>query len=132
MYAFPCAEVIGNRPGKSVEIMPFKVSNFTASIPTKCPRSMLPRGGSNGGSASIDSCIMSSVDTLADGRIPFLIRCIWPMVVMFDFGKCFLTAAVVRPGHELNQSFEIAFIHVTGGSDPTQACRYDVSLGMVF
>eukprot|EP00978_Attheya_sp_CCMP212_P028775 scaffold100302_cov31-Attheya_sp.AAC.1 len=43
-YAWPRVDVIGNLPGRSVEMIPFRSSNLMALIPTKCFRSMLPRG----------------------------------------------------------------------------------------
>eukprot|EP00978_Attheya_sp_CCMP212_P037241 scaffold174150_cov58-Attheya_sp.AAC.2 len=105
-YTWLRADVIGNPPGRSVEMIPFRSANFTAFTPTKCLWSMLPRGGSR-----------------ADGRMPLRMRCMWPITVIGDVGRCFLIAAVVRPGQLLNQSFAIALIQVAGGREPTQACR---------
>ena len=132
IYALPCADVSGKRPGRSVEIVPLSFSNLTASTPMQWCRSMFPRGGGNGSSGSISSSIRSSLSILSDGLIPLRIRWRWPITVIGDLGKCLLTAAAVRPGQLSNHHLFIAFIHVLGGMDPTQRCRYAVSFGSVF
>jgi hypothetical protein len=35
-YEFPCPDVVGNLPGRSVAMIPFKSSNAITSTPTKC------------------------------------------------------------------------------------------------
>jgi hypothetical protein len=38
----------------------------------------------------------------------------WPLVVLIDFGKCFRTKSVVRPGHVVKCPASIALIQVDG------------------
>ena len=63
--------------------------------------------------------------------IPFLIMCRWPIVVDIDFGRCLLTAALVNPGNDVNQSLSMALHSVLTGSDPIVALWYAINFAMV-
>jgi hypothetical protein len=66
------------------------------------------QGGSNSGSGSISSFIISLMAGLFVDLIPFLTMCIWPIVVDTAFGRCFLIALLVSPGNDVNQLLSIA------------------------
>ena len=123
MYAFTLAEVMGKQTGSSVEIIPFSSSIFYDFTPMQCFLSRLPRAGSSGGSGSIVPLIICSVVIFIDGIMTFLIQCMWPMIVIGDFGRCFCMAMVVNTVQPPNQSFAMAFIQVGVGMIPTHACR---------
>ena len=123
MYAFTLAEVMGKQTGSSVEIIPFSSSIFYDFTPMQCFLSRLPRAGSSGGSGSIVPLIICSVVIFIDGIMTFLIQCMWPMIVIGDFGRCFHTEVVVNPVLLLIYSFEMDFINVVGGMLPTHAWR---------
>ena len=102
MYVFTLAEVIGKIPGRFVEIIPFISSNFIAFTPMECFLSRLPRAGSIGGSCSISSLMIYFFVVFVDGLIPFLIRRMWTMIVIGNFGRCSRTAVVVNIGQLMN------------------------------
>ena len=88
------------------------------------------RGGSNVGSGANSSFIISLIVGFVD-LIPFLIICKWPIVVDIDFGRCFLIAALVKPGNDVNQSLSMALHSVLIGSDPIVALWYAINFAMV-
>jgi len=47
----------------------------------------------------------------------------WPLAVAVESGRYFLTASVVRPGHEANCLLLIAVIHMDGGGLKAHWCK---------
>ena len=84
---------------------------------------MLPHAGSSGGSYSILSLIICYIVNFVDGLMPFLIRCMWPIIAIEYFGRCFHTAVVVNPGQIMNQSFAMALIQGVAAMLTTHAWR---------
>jgi hypothetical protein len=54
-----------------------------------------------------------------------------PLVVACNFGKCSLTAVVVRPGHDWKKPCLIACFHVDVTGLKAVACRNFISAGML-
>jgi hypothetical protein len=129
-YEFPCPDVVGNLPGRSVAMMPFNSSNDIAVTSILCSLLRIRRGGSSGGYGSISSFMMSLIDGFVD-LIPFLIICMCPIDVDMDFGRCFLIALLVSPGNDVSQSLSIALQSVLTGRDPGVALRNAINLVMV-
>ena len=88
-------------------------------------------GGYNTGSGSNSSFIISLIVGFVVDLIPFLIMCRWPIVVDIDFGRCLLTALLVKPGNDVNQPLSIALHSVLTGSDPIVAFCYAINFAMV-
>jgi hypothetical protein len=70
------------------------------------------------------------VDVLVD-LTPFLIMCMWPIVVDIAFGSYFLIALLVSLGNDVNQSLSIALQSVLTGNDPIIALRYAINFAIV-
>jgi hypothetical protein len=129
-YEFPCPDVVGNWPGMSVAIMPFSSLNAIVVTPTYCSQLLTCRGGSNVGSRSSSSFMISFTVGLV-GLIPFLIMCMCPIAVDIYFGRCFLIALLVNQGKDVNQSLSMSLQSALTGRDPIVALSYAINFAMV-
>jgi hypothetical protein len=110
--------------------MPFNSSKAIVVTSTLCSLLLICRGGSNGGSGSISSFMISFTVGFVD-LIPLRIICMCPIAVDIDFGRCFLIALLVSPRNKVSQSLSIALHSVLTGRDPMVALRNAINFATV-
>ena len=118
----------GNRPGRSVEIMPFNSSTEKTPEPTWWCLYIWLRGGGRGSSGS-GLFIFIGLDV---ERVHCRVRCIRPMIVGIDGSRCFRIKLLLRLGQVKKNPLSMAWQNILTGGYPAVACRNVARLFLFF
>ena len=128
MYCLFSNDIFGNQPVRSVYVVSLCWSAnaaqqkmwFASLVSCFGKKSVSSPAGTSLMRAFCGMFMLAGTGILMVGlgrvdRTPAGVFFMWPLAVVVEVGRYFLTASDVRPGHDANWLLVIALIHVDGG-----------------